>query len=232
MKYNEKILQNFHDFVKKEKDSAYKQLKQFFDDEKRKYYDDRILELQESGLSDEDSIVKARQGWVSVVGTSLEKIIECLISDFCKKNNLKITNDKKLKAEKLSGELDLIKRLLLVHYDEYSVLPDGDIIVYKTGANPKILAILSIKNSFRERYTETPYWKIKLSQSKITKHIKVFMITPDKDDEISFVKNIKKSRIVMEYELDGIYLAKNDFDSSNKVKGIENLIIDLEKLLK
>jgi hypothetical protein len=34
------------------------------------------------------------------------------------------------------------------------------------------------------------------------------MIIPDKDDEISNAQNPRKSRIVMEYELDRIYLAK------------------------
>ena len=57
------------------------------------------------------------------------------------------------------------------------------------------------------------------------------MITPDNDDEISFCKNPKKSRIVMEYELDGIYLAKDKYDASHKIKGIESLIQDLEKLV-
>ncbi len=69
----------------------------------------------------------------------------------------------------------------------------GDIILYQTNKdNVKILAILSVKNSFRERFTETPYWKLKLLQSPITSHIKVFMITPDNDDEISFKDKPKK----------------------------------------
>ncbi len=57
------------------------------------------------------------------------------------------------------------------------------------------------------------------------------MITPDKDDEISFSDNPRKSRIVMEYELDGIYLAKDEFDQSNKIKSINSLINDLKKLI-
>ena len=56
------------------------------------------------------------------------------------------------------------------------------------------------------------------------------MITPDNDNEISF-KSDKKSRVVMEYELDGIYLAKSEFDESKKIKSIENLIDDLKALL-
>ena len=93
--------------------------------------------------------------------------------------------------------------------------------------------MLSIKNSFRERYTQTPYWKLKFLQNKNTKHIKVFMITPDNDDEVSVIKNNKpkKLRVVMEFELDGIYLAKEKFIKSKKVKNIYQLLDDIKKLL-
>jgi len=93
------------------------------------------------------------------------------------------------------------------------------------------LLFYQLKNSFRERYTETPYWKLKLLQSEITKNIKVMMITPDKDDEISFSNPPHKARIILEYELDGIYLAKKEFNRSEKVKSISELIDDLKRLI-
>ncbi len=149
--------------------------------------------------SKEEASILARQGFVSVIGRVLEKIIELLLKDFCIKNNVKMTNDKILRAKHINGELDRVKRALWVHFGEYSVLPD--IILYQTNKdNIKILAVLSVKNSFRERFTETPYWKLKLLQSPVTSHIKVFMITPDNDDEISFKDKPKKARIVMEHE--------------------------------
>ncbi|MFM8293226.1 MAG: BsaWI family type II restriction enzyme, partial [Microcystaceae cyanobacterium] len=111
-------------------------------------------------------------------------------------------------------------------------LPDADLIIYRWRNNtPTILCVLSVKNSFRERYTQTPYWKIKLSQSEVTQHIKVYMITPDNDNEISGNNPPRISRKVMEYELDGIYLAKEEFTGSDKVKSIQSLINDLERLL-
>lgn len=122
----------------------------------------------------------------------MESIVKILISDFYSKNNLKKINNKILKTKKLTSELDIFKRVISISFGEYFVLP-GDIIIYKLNNGiPKILATLSIKNSFRERYTETPYWKLKLLESNSTKHIKVFMVTPDNDDKISFIKNIKK----------------------------------------
>lgn len=232
MKTYEKIAENFKSFLLEKGDSAYICLKDFFQIQKEQFYAIKINELKAQGLNEQEAITKTRQGWASVIGRSLESVIEILIAEFCKKHSLKTTNDKILRSKKLNCELDSVKRMLLVHFGDYSVLPDGDIIVYKIENKfPKILSILSIKNSFRERYTETPYWKLKLLETEATKHIKVFMITPDNDDEISFKENPKKSRIVMEYELDGIYLAKNTFDGSDKIKGIESLLDDLRKLL-
>lgn len=232
MKTYEKIAENFKVFLLEKGDSAYICLKDFFQIQKEQFYTIKINKLKAQGLNEQEAITKTRQGWVSVIGRSLESVIEILIAEFCKKHSLKTTNDKILRSKKLNYELDSVKRMLLVHFGDYSVLPDGDIIIYKIENKlPKILSILSIKNSFRERYTETPYWKLKLLETEATKHIKVYMITPDNDDEISFKENPKKSRIVMEYELDGIYLAKNTFDESDKIKGIESLLDDLRKLL-
>lgn len=233
MKPNEIVVQNFLSFYKLYRNNAFKKIKEFLSNQKEIFYENKISELQNNGLSKEEAVIKTRQGWVSVVGRSLEQIIEIIIRDFCDKHKLKITNDKILKSKNLDEELNLVKRAILVDFGENCVLPDGDIIIYKiVEKRVKILAILSIKNSFRERYTKTPYWKLKLAENNLTKDIKVFMITPDNDDEISFLGvNPKKSRIVMEYELDGIYLAKENFDESDKIKSIDKLIDDLGKLL-
>lgn len=233
MKPNEIVVQNFLSFYKLYRNNAFRKIKEFLSNQKEIFYENKISELQNNGLSKEEAVVKTRQGWVSVVSRSLEQIIEIIICDFCNKHKLKITNDKILKSKNLDEELNLVKRAILVDFGENCVLPDGDIIIYKiVDKGVKILAILSIKNSFRERYTETPYWKLKLAENNLTKDIKVFMITPDNDDEISFLGvNPKKSRIVMEYELDGIYLAKESFDESDKIKSIDKLIDDLGKLL-
>ena len=233
MKPNEIVVQNFLSFYNFYRNNAFKKIKEFLSNQKEIFYENKISELQNNGLSKEEAVIKTRQGWVSVVSRSLEQIIEIIICDFCNKHKLKITNDKILKSKNLDEELNLVKRAILVDFGENCVLPDGDIIIYKiVEKRVKILAILSIKNSFRERYTETPYWKLKLAENNLTKDIKVFMITPDNDDEISFLGvNPKKSRIVMEYELDGIYLAKESFDESDKIKSIDKLIDDLGKLL-
>ncbi|GAA8665175.1 BsaWI family type II restriction enzyme [Helicobacter pylori] len=223
------ILERFKDFMR-EQPEPYKFLQIFYAQEKERFLNDRMNDYVKQSKSKEEASILARQGFVSAIGRVLEKIIELLLKDFCIKNNVKMTNDKILRAKRINGELDRVKRALLVHFGEYSVLPD--IVLYQTNKdNVKILAILSVKNSFRERFTETPCWKLKLLQSPATSHIKVFMITPDNDDEISFKDRPKKARIVMEHELDGLYLAKSHFDQSSKIKGIENLLEDLKRLL-
>ncbi|GAA7959950.1 BsaWI family type II restriction enzyme [Helicobacter pylori] len=223
------ILERFKDFMRGQPE-PYKFLQVFYAQEKERFLNSKISDYMKRNKSKEEASILARQGFVSTVGRALEKIIELLLKDFCIKNNVKMTNDKILRAKRINGELDKVKRALLVHFGEYSVLPD--IILYQTNKDTiKILAILSVKNSFRERFTETPYWKLKLLQSPVTSHIKVFMITPDNDDEISFKDKPKKARIVMEHELDGLYLAKSHFDQSPKIKGIENLLEDLKRLL-
>ena len=226
------IIERFLQFKKQFGNKVFSRLNEFFDREKEIFYNEKIPYWINQGCTNDEAVIKARQGWVSTIGRNLEKVIEILIEDFCNENDLKVTNDKILKRQNLPAELDLVKRLILVNFGEYALLPDGDIIIYRLyNKQPQVIAILSVKNSFRERYTETPYWKLKLSQNHITRHIKVFMITPDKDNEISSFLNPRKSRIVMEYELDGIYLAKDNFDSSTKIKSINYLINDLEELI-
>ncbi|MGL2792493.1 BsaWI family type II restriction enzyme [Helicobacter pylori] len=221
------ILERFKDFMRGQPE-PYKFLQVFYAQEKERFLNSKISDYMKQNKSKEEASILARQGFVSTVGRALEKIIELLLKDFCIKNNVKMTNDKILRAKRINGELDKVKRALWVHFGGYSVLPD--IILYQTDSI-KILAVLSVKNSFRERFTETPYWKLKLLQSPVTSHIKVFMITPDNDEEISFKNKPKKARIVMEHELDGLYLAKSHFDQSPKIKGIENLLEDLKRLL-
>ncbi|GAA7143637.1 hypothetical protein HpBGD45_00340 [Helicobacter pylori] len=192
------ILERFKDFMR-EQPEPYKFLQVFYAQEKERFLNHKMSDYIKQKKQGIEASILARQGFVSAVGRALEKIIELLLKDFCIKNNVKMTNDKILRAKRINGELDKVKRALLVHFGGYSVLPD--IILYQTNKDTiKILAILSVKNSFRERFTETPYWKLKLLQSPITSHIKVFMITPDNDDEISFKDKPKKARIVMEHE--------------------------------
>ncbi|PDW29931.1 endonuclease [Helicobacter pylori] len=153
------ILERFKDFMR-EHPEPYKFLQVFYAQEKERFLNSKISDYMKRNKSKEEASILARQGFVSAIGRALEKIIELLLKDFCIKNNVKMTNDKTLRAKRINSELDRVKRALLVHFGGYSVLPD--IILYQTNKdNIKILAILSVKNSFRERFTKDALLEIK-----------------------------------------------------------------------
>ena len=110
-------------------------------------------------------------------------------------------------------------------------MPDADIIIYDP-KNLKIITIISIKVTLRERIAQTGYWKLKLSQSKVTDHIKVFFFTPDEDNVLSISNPPKKGRAIVETDTDGCYIfSKHKIQESQKVKIFNKFINDLKELL-
>lgn len=233
LKPYEVIVENFKEFFQKNGNESCKMINSFYEKERKIFEKNRFNELIMQGETSEYAFFQVTEDWLNIVAKSLSKIFEILITDFCQRNNLKILNNRELTTFKIvDPELELVYRSLIVKFGTYSVLPDSDMIIYQMiDKMPKIIAILFIKNSVKEKYTIAPYWKLKLLQSNITKNIKVFMITSDRNNELSFKTNIHKSRIVMAQELDGIYIAKSTLDTNKKIKGLKNLLQDLEKLL-
>lgn len=215
----EQILESFEVFLEKHGDAAFEKLNEFLDQQSGHFYSNH-------SYADDKT---ARQAWVSTIGRALEDIVKRLLRDFCNSHGLAMTSDRELIDPKTT-ELETVRRNVEVFFGEYSLLPDGDIVIYFRN-NCRVIVIISVKNSFRERYTETPYWKLKLASCNTTKHIRVLMVTPDKDNEISSKSNPRKARIVLEYDLDGVYIAKQDFDKADKIKSTKDLIPDLEKLI-
>jgi len=127
-------------------------------------------------------------------------------------------------------------------YGKYYVLPDSDIVIY----NPKtaeVKAIISCKSSVRERFAQTLYWKVKLSTNERTKNIKMYFVTVDKEYnekktgfkkpslDIQINKEPTKPRILLEYEMDGVYVTRDMKNESDKVKMFDKFIDDLKSLL-
>jgi len=227
---------NWNNFVEKKKGQAYEKIDEFLTDLEHRYKAEKIEEFERAGANHNDAVVKARQSWVVYVGKSLERIVEMIIEPLVVQHGAKMASDKEIKKRALGKEMDCVRRAILVHFDGSSQLPDADLIVYRYDEKIEkvfIVAILSMKNSFRERYTETPYWKLKLMQSEITRGIKVYMVTTDRDDEISSSTRPSKARVVLEYELDGVYITKNknEFGATDKVGDINALLKDLKELL-
>jgi type II restriction enzyme len=173
------------------------------------------------------------QSWRSFKGKNLQKLIQYIITDEIEELGLKVVNGDSLgKTKNLEGQLKKVKRDLLLDYGEYGChLPDVDIIVYHPDTS-KVLAIISSKVSLRERIAQTGYWKLKLLQDGVTEHIKVYLISPDKDDTLKDSHPPKKARAITGFELDGTYLLKEaEVPDTGKIKLFKYFVEDLEMVL-
>lgn len=176
------------------------------------------------------------QSWRAFKGKNLEKLVIHIIKDEVGMLGLKIVEGNTLErttSNNLSKEFSTVKRNLLVDYGEFgSHLPDVDIIIY----NPmsyKIIAVISSKVTLRERIAQTGYWKIKLSQDEVTKHIRVFFVTPDEDGTLIKKIPAKKGRAIVEVDTDGSYvMSEEKIEESDKVKMFDKFIDDFKRLLK
>ena len=214
--------------------SVYENKKKIYKKDTYKYISKLLKEIKEIHRQDALSrgIIDTEQSWRAFKGKNLEKLIEHIIKDEIEKLNLSIINCNILEHNKYSdnNKLDLLKRNLAIDYGEFGMhLPDVDIIIYEPNKS-KIIAVLSVKVTLRERIPQTGYWKLKLMNSNITKDIKVFFITLDEDDIFS-KKPAKKGRAIVEVDTDGCYiLTENEFEKSSKVKLFSEFINDLKKL--
>ena len=175
------------------------------------------------------------QSWRAFKGKNLEKLVIYIIKDEIEKLGLKIIDGntlEKTNSKNLSEELNRVKRNLLIDYGEFGAhLPDVDIIIYSP-KNCEVIAVISSKVTLRERIAQTGYWKIKLSQDKVTKNIKVFFITPDEDKTLSKRIPAKKGRAIVEIDTDGSYImTEEEIEESDKVKKFDKFIDDLKRLI-
>jgi len=176
------------------------------------------------------------QSWRAFKGKNFEKLIMYIIKDEVESLGLKVVEGNTLErtnSRNLSRELSQVKRNLLVDYGEFGAhLPDVDIIIYDP-RTLKVIAVISSKITLRERIAQTGYWKLKLMQDEVTKHIKVFFITPDEDGTLKTKIPAKKGRAIVEVDTDGSYvMSEEDVEESDKVKMFDKFVEDLKKLIK
>ena len=97
----------------------------------------------------------------------------------------------------------------------------------------KVLAVISSKVTLRERIAQTGYWKLKLLSDETTRHIKVYLISPDEDGTLTKDYNPpKKAKAIIETDLDGSYiLTEAELGESEKVKPFRYFIEDLKAVL-
>jgi len=208
-----------------------------------------IKKLKESYVSNltlhHPHIENPEQSWHSFIGRKFEKIIKSILNAYLKEiskidksfSTLRVLTDNEIKDKKN----EVLFRKIAVKFGDYLLLPDTDLVVVDLNAddvwNSHVLAIISCKTSLRERIAQACYWKLKLLTSDVTKNIKVFLVTADNDQDFYIKSNLKnringksRNRIIAEYELDGIYILRDDFkdeEESSKVKKYEKIFIDL-----
>lgn len=175
------------------------------------------------------------QSWRAFKGKNLEKLIIYVVKREVESLGLKIVNGNRLERtnnKNLSVELNRVKRNLVVDFGEFGFhLPDVDIIIYEP-KSVKIIAVISSKVTLRERIAQTGYWKLKLSNDKLTKHIKVFFVTPDEDKTLTNKDPVKKGRAIVETDTDGSYIMSTEhIQESEKVKEFSKFIEDLKKII-
>lgn len=207
---------------------TYKHISELFIEAKKIHYQDWLKKPTQGGDHE--------QSWRDFKGKNYEKIILYIIKREVENLGLKIVNGATLErtlSKNLSLELNEVKRNLLVDYGEFgSHLPDVDLVIYQPKSR-EVIAVISSKITLRERIAQTGYWKIKLSEDDVTKHIQVFFITPDEDNTLFIKKPAKKGRAIVEVDTDGAYImSESPVEESDKVKTFEKFIPDLRKLLK
>ena len=175
------------------------------------------------------------QSWRAFKGKNLEKLVAHIIKDEVNNLGLKIVDGNTLdrtNSENLTKELSAVKRNLLVDYGKFGAhFPDLDIIIYEPQTY-KVIAGISSKVTLRERIAQTGYWKIKLSKDEVTKHVKVFFITPDEDETLTVRTPTKKGRAIVEVDTDGSYvMSEAQVEESQKVKMFDKFLDDLKALI-
>ena len=145
---------------------------------------------------------------------------------------LKVVDSSKLEDRKLIPQLDAVKRNIVIDYGEFGMqLPDADIVVYNP-ENSQIIAIISSKTSVRVWIAQIVYWRIKLLESENTKHIKVYLVTPDRDRDLTKIHPANKLRGIAETNLDSTYvLTAEELEESDKVKLFEHFIEDFKQAI-
>lgn len=206
----------------------------------------RLKEEYVANLNEHQPDLKSsEQSWHSFIGNKFERLVTSTIRAYI--NEIK-EKDETLKglAALTTGEIkkkknEVIFRKLSVRYGEYLLLPDTDLSMVDFNLEKQwdstIIAIISCKTSLRERIAQACYWKLKLLSSDVTKNIKVFLATVDNDEDFTIdlakkkrVDGKSRNRIIAEYELDGVYILRENFKKeweSNKIKRYERIFNDL-----
>jgi len=222
-------MMNIEDLIK-----IYEAKKAQYGTEAYRYISNVLMEAKEQHKKDFQG-VDHEQSWKGFKGNALEGLILYIINDEITIMGLKIVKGKKFertKPENLSTELKHVKKNLSIDFGKFGFhTPDVDLVIYDPQTY-KVIAVLSSKVTLRERITQTAYWNLKMKNYELTKHIKVYFITPDEDGTLTKANPAKKGRVIVEVDTDGGYvLSEKEIEQSDKIKTFDKFIDDLKSLL-
>ena len=171
-------------------------------------------------------IRKGRHVWK---GNNFQKLVYYIVSDMIEtKLPLKVIEGKQLENPQTDPKLDKVKRNLLVDFGELGCyLPDADIVVYDPN-DLCVKAIISCKVGLHEEITQTAYWKMKLSESSITRHIKMFFVTTDSDRKFFGLITGKSAVIAMDH-FDAFIVLRNAEQEHHAVHALAEIVDKLGK---
>jgi len=181
------------------------------------------------------------QKWRNESGTMLEQLVIYFTHREIVELGYDITTDDEISSSS-TGILEKVGHNIVLKYGKYYILPDSDIVIYNP-QTAEVKAIVSCKASVRERFAQSLYWKLKLATTDRTKNIKMYFVTVDKEYnekktgfkkpslDIQGNKDPTKPRILLEYEMDGVYVTRHMKNESAKVKMFDKFIGDLKILI-
>jgi len=147
---------------------------------------------------EEKDIRRKRQSEVSKAGKEKEReVIDILYSDkeIRERFNIDIPS-------KVLKDISLIE----IPYGSYKTKIDADICIVNKKDN-KLVCVISVKKSFRERGGQTAYWALKIRE--YCKEYRYILATPDVDNELFDLNKPEKKRkwrIILPYECDSVFV--------------------------
>ncbi|GAB6075363.1 BsaWI family type II restriction enzyme [Desulfurobacterium crinifex] len=146
-----------------------------------------------------------RQREVSEAGKQKEdEVIELLLNDEFIRENFLIDRPSKLSSDFLN------KEDLKIPYNNQKELIDADICIVRK-SDRRLVCVISVKKSFRERGGQTAYWAVKVKQHN--KDFKYILVTPDVDQELynpEKPEKRRKWRIILPFECDAVFVYSFD----------------------
>ena len=216
--------------------AVFDKYKVLYNDQMYRYVDEIFSEIHKNFLIALSVGKDEGQAWKSVSGKGLELFIEYIITKDVLSLGLGIIHGNELERASeanISDFRSVLKRKLLINFGgNLYFFPDVDLVIYEPKKN-NVIALVSSKASLRERIAQSGYWKFKLNESDNTNHIKLFMITPDKDNIFGIESKMTKSRAIAETAIDGSYIiTSKQIKESSRVKYFDHFFTDLKKIIK